>query len=100
MRRVPEPGVHFAEAIRLLEEHGIETPAGLLRAPKGVLTRSTVNRYLKQWGVDHRTLTREPLAVRFQAEHSNDCWHFDLSPSDLKRSSVRPGSRKGAGILC
>jgi hypothetical protein len=22
--------------------------------------------------------------VRFQAEHSNDCWQFDLSPSDLK----------------
>jgi hypothetical protein len=25
-----------------------------------------------------------PPAVRFQAEHSNDCWQFDLSPSDLK----------------
>ena len=23
-------------------------------------------------------------AVRFQAECSNECWHFDLSPSDLK----------------
>lgn len=22
--------------------------------------------------------------MRFQAEHSNDCWQFDLSPSDLK----------------
>ena len=22
--------------------------------------------------------------MRFQARHSNDCWHFDLSPSDLK----------------
>jgi hypothetical protein len=22
--------------------------------------------------------------VRFQAKHSNDCWQFDLSPSDLK----------------
>jgi hypothetical protein len=22
--------------------------------------------------------------VRFQAEHSNDCWQFDLSPLDLK----------------
>jgi hypothetical protein len=29
-------------------------------------------------------LRRQPAAVRFQAEHSNDCWHFDLSPSDLK----------------
>ncbi|MGH2416524.1 MAG: IS481 family transposase, partial [Microcystaceae cyanobacterium] len=33
---------------------------------------------------DHDTLRRQPPAVRFQAEHSNECWHFDLSPSDLK----------------
>jgi hypothetical protein len=43
-----------------------------------------VNRYLTQWGYDHVTLTRPPPAVRFEARHSNDCWHFDLSPSDLK----------------
>ena len=30
-------------------------------------------------------MTRQPPAVRFQAEHSNECWHFDLSPSDLKQ---------------
>ena len=29
-------------------------------------------------------MRRQPAAVRFQAEHSNDCWQFDLSPSDLK----------------
>ena len=23
--------------------------------------------------------------MHFQAEHSNDCWQFDLSPSDLKQ---------------
>jgi len=87
IRTSNKKGRHLStpEAIRLIEEHGVETPDGLLRAPKGALARSTVNRYLKQWGVDHRTLTREPPAVRFQAEHSNDCWHFDLSPSDLKR---------------
>src|SRR5208283_1551955 len=45
---------------------------------------TTVNRYLRQWGYDHETLRRQPAAVRFQAEHSNDCWQFDLSPSDLK----------------
>lgn len=28
-----------------------------------------------------RTLT----VVHFEAEHSNDCWHFDFSPSDLKK---------------
>jgi hypothetical protein len=72
------------EAIRLLEEQGINTPDGYLKAPTGLLKKTTVNRYLKQWGYDHETLRRQPPAVRFQAEQSNQCWHFDLSPSDLK----------------
>lgn len=72
------------EAIRLLEEQGINTPEGEVRAPVGLLKKTTVNRYLKQWGYDYETLRRQPPAVRFQAEHSNECWHFDLSPSDLK----------------
>jgi hypothetical protein len=56
-----------------------------VRAPKGVLTRSTVNQYLTLWHLDQPRLRRQPPAVRFQAEHSNDCWQFDMSPSDLKR---------------
>ena len=99
IRTTNQKGRHLSTptAIRLLEEHGIETPDGLLRAPKGVLTRSTVNRYLKHWGVDHRTLVREPPAVRFQAEHSNDCWHFDLSPSDLKQVKRPAWFEEGRG---
>ena len=85
------------QAIRLLEEHGIETPDGLLHAPKAVLTRSTVNRYLKQWGYDYTTLTRVPAAVRFQARNSNDCWHFDLSPSDLKKVKRPAWFEEGRG---
>jgi hypothetical protein len=73
-----------SQAIRLLEEEGINTPSGYEQAPPGLLKKATVNRYLKQWGYDHETLRRQPPAVRFQAEHSNECWHFDLSPSDLK----------------
>jgi hypothetical protein len=84
------------EAIRLLEEFGLETPEGFVQAPKGRLTRTTVNRYLQQWGFDRGSLLQQPAAVRFQAEHSNDCWQFDLSPSDLKEvkepSWVRPGA--------
>ena len=34
--------------------------------------------------MDQGRLQREPPAVRFQALHSNDCWQFDMSPSDLK----------------
>lgn len=73
-----------AQAIRLLEEYGIETPDGLVKAPRCVLRVATINRYLKQWGYDRATLSKQSPAVRFQARYSNECWHFDLSPSDLK----------------
>jgi len=87
--------VSTARAIELLEEHGIDKPQGFVQPPKGLLTRSTVNYYLQAWGYDQERLTRQPPAVRFQAEFSNQCWHFDLSPSDLKHLKqptwVEPG---------
>lgn len=70
--------VSTARAIELLEEYGMDTPQGFIKPPKGLLTKATVNRYLKAWGYDHLTMTRQPPAVRFQAQHSNECWHFDL----------------------
>ncbi|MEO0852885.1 MAG: IS481 family transposase, partial [Cyanobacteria bacterium J06648_11] len=73
-----------ARAIQLLEDYGMETPDGFVHPGKGLLTKSTVNYYLKAWGYDRQRLSRQPPAVRFQATHSNECWHFDLSPSDLK----------------
>jgi len=38
-----------------------------------------------RWHLDQTRLRRQPPAVRFQAERNNDCWQFDMSPSDLKR---------------
>src|SRR6202047_2921465 len=70
------------EAIRLIEEFGVETPDGLIKAQKSTFKTTAVNRYLRQWGYEHETLRRQPAAVRFQGEHSNDCWQFDLSPSE------------------
>lgn len=90
------------EAIRLLEDFGIETTQGLKKAPKGTLKKATVNRYLKRWGYDFLSLSVEPSSVRFQAKHANDCWHFDLSPSDLKQLPEWPPwveSRKGKPVL-
>jgi hypothetical protein len=93
--------VSTARAIELLEDFGMNTPQGFIKPPKGLLTKATVNRYLKTWGYDHLTMTRQPPAVRFQATHSNECWHFDLSPSDLKHVKqplwVEPG--KGNPLL-
>ncbi|MBW4536547.1 MAG: hypothetical protein KME09_21675 [Pleurocapsa minor HA4230-MV1] len=63
-----------------------------------MLKRTTVNRYLKEWGYDKEKLSRQPPAVRFEAEYSNQCWHFDLSSSDLKRLKnaveLEPGQGK------
>ena len=79
-----------AGAIRLLEAYGFDTPNGFVRAPKGVLKVPTVNRYLNQWGYDRTRLLREPPVTHFQARYSNECWQFDLSPSDLKRLPEPP----------
>jgi hypothetical protein len=76
--------ISTVRAIEVLEGQGIEIPDGLVRPEKGQLRKATVNRYLKQWGFDHRTLTYQAPAVRFHARHSNECWQLDLSPSDLK----------------
>lgn len=43
-----------------------------------------MNDYLNRWKLDQPRLTRQPPAVRFQAELSNACWQFDMSPSELK----------------
>jgi hypothetical protein len=92
-----------AESIRLIETFGIDTPDGHVQAPAGTLNKTTVNRYLMQWGYDRTTLGRPPPAVRFQAEHSNDCWQFDLSPSDLKHieapSWIRPDMKEPTLML-
>ena len=82
-----------SEAIRLVKLYGVETPEGHMQAPASLLTKPTVNRYLKRWGYDHTTLLKQPPAVRFQAEHSNECWHFDLAP----RSQTRQGAGVDAG---
>jgi hypothetical protein len=86
LRTTNKQGRHLStpRAIELLEQYGVETSQGLIRAPQGVLHKTTVNVYLRQWHLDHPRLTRQPPAVRFEAEHSNDCWQFDMSPSDLK----------------
>ena len=96
VRTSNKKGRHLStgESIRLIEAFGIDTPDGHVRVSAGTLNKTTVNRYLQQWGYDRTTLGRPPPAVRFQAEHSNDCWQFDLSPSDCKEieapSWVRP----------
>ncbi|WP_310319346.1 IS481 family transposase [Paraburkholderia terricola] len=86
LRTTNRQGRHLStqRAIQLLEDYGVETVQGLVKAPRGVLRVPTINHYLAALRLDQPHLLRQPPAVRFQAERSNDCWQFDLSPSDLK----------------
>ncbi|WP_204367056.1 DDE-type integrase/transposase/recombinase [Pseudomonas savastanoi] len=101
LRTTNKQGRHLStgRAIKLLEDYGVETAQGLVKAPKGVLSRPTINRYLSLWRLDQSRLLRQPPAVRFQAEHSNDCWQFDLSPSDLKHIDKPEGIDPSKGEL-
>ena len=82
------------KCIEILEHHGVETPNGLIKAPIGLLKKSTVNRYITQWGFTHSSmLLVEPVVVHFEAEYSNDCWQFDFSPSDLKYLNKDSGQK-------
>jgi hypothetical protein len=76
IRTLNKKGHHLstAESIRILEEFGILTSRGLVQAPKALLKKTTVNRYLSTWGYDLRNLQVEPVVTHFQAKHSNDCW--------------------------
>lgn len=99
VRTANHKGRHLStgEAIRLLEDYGVTTPDGVVQAPPAQLTKTTINRYLKRWGYDRKTLLREPPAVRFQAQSSNECWQFDLSPSDLKHVEKPEWFEEGRG---
>ena len=92
-----------ARALEILVDHGIETPDGFRRLDAGRLTPSTLNRHMRRLGFDRPRMTREPAAVRYQAAHANDVWHFDMSPSDLKRLANPPAwvdlDRDGAPTL-
>jgi hypothetical protein len=104
VRTTNRKGRHLSTVriLQLLVEHGVETPNGLQKLAPGRLTASTINRHMRRLGYDHDRMTRQPPAVRFQAEQSNALWHFDMSPSDLKQLAVPPWidpDRSGAPTL-
>jgi hypothetical protein len=104
IRTTNRKGRHLStvRVLELLEKHGVDTPNGFIKLEQGRITASTLNRHLSRLGYDHERMIREPPAVRFQAEHSNTIWHFDMSPSDLKQLKAPPWidpDRQGAPTL-
>ena len=92
--------VSTARAILLLEEHGVEVTEPkpeLIKAPKGLLKRPTMDRFMRNAGYDHRRIIQPSAAVRFQAGKSNELWQFDMSPSDLKQVPAPLWFEEGRG---
>ncbi len=69
---------------RIPRKGRIETPAGLVRAPPALLTRTTVNRYLRLWGLDDVRMNRPPAARRIS-------WPSGMSDG---RRAVKPDDRR------
>lgn len=86
LRSTNKKGRHLSNAacIRILEDYGIEASGELIKVAKGLLKKSTVSFYLRRFGLEHSAMRIQPPFVRFQAEHSNECWQFDFSYSDFK----------------
>jgi hypothetical protein len=104
IRTINKKGRHLStvRTLQLLVEHGVDTPDGFQKLAPGTLTASTANRHLRRLGYDHERMTRQPPAVRFQAEYANALWHFDMSPSDLKHLKTPAwidADRQGAPLL-
>lgn len=78
-------------AIDILENHGIDIDGTRIISPKGLLTKPTINRYLKRLGLTSKNFRCEPVVTRFQARYSNECWQLDFTPSELK---YLPGGNK------
>lgn len=78
-------------AIDILENHGIDVEGTRIIAPKGLLTKPTINRYLKRLGLTSKNFCCEPIVTRFQARYSNECWQLDFTSSELK---YLPGADK------
>lgn len=89
--------VSTARAIGFLETDGVETPEGLVKVAPGLLKRATIDRLLRSFGLDYARVTRPGAAVRFQARRSNELWHFDMSPSDLKHVEAPLWIEQGRG---
>jgi transposase InsO family protein len=86
LRSTNKRGRHLSNSacIRILEDFGIETGGELVKVRKGLLKTSTISFYLRRFGLEHSALKIQPPFVRFQAQHSNECWQFDFSHSDFK----------------
>lgn len=73
------------QCIKFLEEDGVKVKNDTIKASKGLLKVSTVNRYLDQYLISPDHILSEPTVNHFEASYSNQCWQLDITPSELHR---------------
>lgn len=101
IRTTNKKGRHLStpRILWILENYGIEIDGKKIIAPKNLLKKSTINRYLKRLGFSPKGLLLEPVVVHFQAEQSNDCWQLDFTSSELKKLPSESPSSFDHGLL-
>lgn len=106
LRTLNGKGRHLstAQVIRHLEETGVETPDGLVKAPPGLLKRATIDRLLRATGLDLARATRPIAAARITERERDplDCERAGMSASTLSNNVSRfaaPVSTNVSGSL-
>lgn len=69
--------------ISLLENSQVTQKGHTIQAPKGVLKKSTINRYLEKYYIRPEDIFAEPTVNHFESQYSNQCWQLDITPSEL-----------------
>ncbi len=100
LRTSNKKGRHLStqRAIELLETTGGRHARRAGASARG-LAQAADDRYrlLRTSGLDYARVIRPTAAVRFQARHANQLWHFDMSPSDLKQVEAPLWIEEGRG---
>ena len=66
-------------------DYGVETPEGLVQPPPNLLTKTTVNRYLRAWGWTMSAGSDRRRRYGFRRSTATIAGSSTCSPSDLKQ---------------
>ena len=71
--------------IDLLESGDLLVKKKPIKVEAGILKVSTINKYLNQYYISPKDIFSEPTVNRFMAKYANQCWQFDITPSEIQR---------------
>ena len=71
--------------IELLESGNVLHKDKSIQVEKGLLKKSTINRYLDKYYIKPDDIFAEPTVNHFESQYSNQCWQLDITPSEIYR---------------